>query len=74
MKIQIDSSIFRSQKLCRGYDYYINPSSIEPVEFGTEKYPFKEVKSALVELMSLHSDHENTVTINVMEGTDSVFK
>jgi hypothetical protein len=37
----IDDPQLRGLKLCRDFEYYINPDSTEIVELGTKLYPFK---------------------------------
>ena len=55
--------------VCRDFEYYVNANSESPVEVGTKQHPYKDIDSALVEVMNFHSHSQRNVTIYVMEAT-----
>lgn len=68
-EIEVENEILKTGKICRGYDFYVDSSSIEPAELGTIQYPYKEINSAIFEILNFHTTHQNVVTIHIMEGT-----
>ena len=55
--------------LWRSFTYYIDFSSESVTELGTIDHPYKELRSAFVELFSFHSHTERDITIKIREET-----
>ena len=47
----------------------MNPLSESVVELGTQTHPYKDIKSAFVEILNFHSHTERTIKVYVMEGS-----
>lgn len=54
---------------CRGLNYYVNPDSIEVVELGSQKFPYKSLSLPFVEILNYFSHKAVTVNIYVKENT-----
>ena len=58
--IQKDTSIF------------VNSESVEELETGTRRYPYKSLTPALKEVLNEHHGSSLSVSIFVMEGTSTL--
>jgi hypothetical protein len=54
-------------KLCRSYEYYVNPESEEVIELGTKEYPFKSVSLPFIEIFNYFSHSNANITIYLAE-------
>ena len=64
-----DNNLSNLDKYCRGLNYYIDPYNIEPVEIGTEEFPYRTIAPVFAEILK-HMSHSNlTISIWVKEGT-----
>ena len=50
-QIAITDSQFGSKPIWRSFDYYVDSSSLEIIELGTKKYPYKSISLVFVELL-----------------------
>jgi len=53
-------------------DYYVDSSSTNTIELGTEEYPFKSIMLPFVEILNIHSHSSRSITINLMESTRNI--
>lgn len=56
-------------RVCRDFNYYVNPNSTELVELGTKKYPYKNIGLAFLEILNFWAHSSSNLTIYVMENT-----
>ena len=68
-QILIQDSQLKDIPVCRDFEYFVNSNSESPVEVGTKQHPYKDIESALVEVLNFHSHNERNVTVYVMEAT-----
>ncbi|CAI2387268.1 unnamed protein product [Moneuplotes crassus] len=67
-QVQVTDPQLHSIPLCRSLTYYVDPQSESTVELGTRQHPYKELDSALVEIVNFYSHSERIVTVLVQEG------
>lgn len=48
---------------CRDYEYYIDPTSTQTIELGTEQYPYRTFKAVVSEILNHFSNVHVEVTI-----------
>ncbi|CAI2370495.1 unnamed protein product [Moneuplotes crassus] len=49
--------------VCRDFEYYVDPTSTEIIELGTQKYPYRTLKSVTSEILNHLSHKQVEVTI-----------
>jgi len=50
---------------------YLKLNLFSVTELGTKRHPFKELDSALVEVLNLHSNSNRVINVHLMEDTTS---
>ena len=68
-QLKISDAQFSVNSFCRTPNFYINPDTIEIIEMGSQKYPYKNLKSALSEILNYFSHKNFNITIFLKEGT-----
>ncbi|CAI2361643.1 unnamed protein product [Moneuplotes crassus] len=68
-QILIQNLQLQNIQVCRDFEYFVNANSESPVELGTQEHPYKDIESAMVEILNFHSHNPRNVTVNVMEAT-----
>jgi len=68
-QIEITDPILDNIALWRSFTYYVDPQSVSTTELGTYDHPYKEIKSAFVELFNFHSFTDRNITIKLAERT-----
>ena len=68
-KIKVSNSQYILSHICRSNEIYINPSSTEIIELGTNQYPYKTAKAAFSELLNSFSHKQINITIFIKEFT-----
>ena len=51
---------------------FVNSESVEELETGTRRYPYKSLSPALKEALNEHHGSSLTISIFVMEGTSTL--
>lgn len=59
-QISIDSA-------CRDFEYFVDPDSTEMVELGTQKYPYRSMKSVTSEILNHFTHHLVEVKVYVKD-------
>ena len=57
--------------VCRGFDYYVDPTSTAVIELGTLQYPFKSLGFVFVELLNFHANTARTINVYLKENTQN---
>ena len=73
-QIEINDAQLQSIQLCRSLTYYVNPLSTSVTELGTQKHPYKELESVLVELMNFHAHTDRNISVMIMEQSTVYIK
>ena len=68
-QVQIKDPQLSDISLWRSFNYYVNPLSESVVELGTQTHPYKDIESAIIEILNFHSHSERTIKVYVMEGS-----
>lgn len=55
--------------MCRGFDYYVDPTSSSVVELGTKQFPYKSLGLVFVELLNFHANSNRTINVYLKEMT-----
>ena len=67
--VLISDSQLAISSVCRGFDYYVDPTSTSVIELGTLQYPFKSLGFVFVELLNFHSHSVRTINVYLKENT-----
>ena len=67
--VLISDSQLAISSVCRGYDYYVDPTSTAVIELGTLQYPFKSLGFVFVELLNFHANTARTINVYLKENT-----
>ena len=60
-------------KICRPYDYYVNPDSTSALELGTKAHPYKEVWHPFMEMFNFWIDNaQDPVRVLLRQNTTKV--
>lgn len=65
-EIEVNHTMFSNKLICRAFEYYVDVTSNSTVELGTKEHPYKDISSAFVELLNLHSNKLRTITVNYL--------
>lgn len=68
-RIAVNSTMFGNKLVWRSFIYYIDSLSTKNIELGTKLYPYKDIRSALIETVNLFSNTNMTATIRLKENT-----
>ena len=69
-QINMTDSQVHNLKFCRNKNIYVNPDSIEILELGTRKYPYKNLMLPFIELANFHSYKDVAINIYVHERSN----
>ena len=69
--VLISDSQLAISSVCQGFDYYVDPTSIELIELGTLQYPFKSLGFVFVELLNFHANTARTINVHLKENTQN---
>ena len=69
--VLISDSQLAISSVCRGFDYYVDPTSSAVIELGTLQYPFKSLGFVFVELLNFHANTERTINVHLRENTQN---
>ena len=69
--VLISDSQLAISSVCRGFDYYVDPTSTEVIELGTLQYPFKSLGFVFVELLNFHANTARTINVHLKENTQN---
>ena len=67
--VLISDSQLAISSVCRGFDYYVDPTSTAVIELGTLQYPFKSLGFVFVELLNFHANTARTINVYLKETT-----
>ena len=65
----IQDSLMRNIPVWRDPEYYIDSNSLQNIELGTQKYPFKKVGLSTMEILNYFSHTNYNITIYIKENT-----
>ena len=68
-QIVLNNTQTGSKPYCRGFNYYVNSESLEVVELGSRRYPYKSLNLVFVELLNYFSHKDVTINVYIMERT-----
>ncbi|CAI2367265.1 unnamed protein product [Moneuplotes crassus] len=68
-EILVNNTEISDFPFCRSLIYYVNPSAEYSTELGTAEYPYKTLQSVFDEIYLVHSHHDRTITIKLMEDS-----
>ncbi|CAI2371780.1 unnamed protein product [Moneuplotes crassus] len=54
--------------VCRDFEYYVDPTSTEIIELGTQKYPYRTLKSVTSEILNYLSHQQTEVMIYIKDA------
>ena len=69
--VLISDSQLAISSVCRGFDYYVDPTSSAVIELGTLQYPFKSLGFLFVELLNFHANTARTINVHLKENTQN---
>ena len=69
--VLLSNAQFSITTFCRGFDYYVDPTSTAVVELGTKQFPYKSLALVFVEMLNYHSNTARTINIYLKENTES---
>ena len=67
----ISDSQLAISSVCRGFDYYVDPTSTAVIELGTLQYPFKSLGFVFVELLNFHANTPRIINVHLKENTQN---
>ncbi|CAI2364411.1 unnamed protein product [Moneuplotes crassus] len=67
-KIELISQNLTFKAVCKNPEIYIDAFSSEKIELGTLKYPYRNLKSAAIEILQHHSHTNRSLTIYTKEA------
>ena len=67
--VNITDSQYGITSVCRGFNYYVDPTSSSVVELGTKQFPYKSLALVFVELLNFHSNTNRTINVYLKENT-----
>ena len=67
--VLISDAQFSISSICRGFNYYVDPTSLNTVELGTMQFPYKTLGLVFVELLNFHANSGRTINIYLMENS-----
>ena len=67
-QVYIHDPQLNNYHIWRSLQYYVDPTSSEILELGTQLYPFKNIALAFLEILNFHSHSERSVQIYLKEG------
>ena len=67
----ISDSQLAISSACRGFDYYVDPTSTAVIELGTLHYPFKSLGFVFVELLNFHANTARIINVYLKENTQN---
>ena len=68
-QVYINDPAMRNIPICRDTVFYVNPDSIQPIELGTKKYPYKNLALVTMEILNFISHSNHNVTVYIKENT-----
>ena len=68
-KLLITDSLFTLSHVWRNNQIFVDVTSNEIIELGTQKYPYKTIKAALSEITNLYSYKQVNITVYIKEST-----
>ncbi|CAI2360244.1 unnamed protein product [Moneuplotes crassus] len=66
-QVELTGSQISLASVCRDFEYYVDPTSTEVIELGTQKYPYRTLKSVASEILNYLSHKEVEVTIHTKD-------
>ena len=69
--VLLSDAQFNIASFCRGFDYYVDPTSSAVVELGTMQFPYKSLALVFVEMLNYHANTARTINIYLKENTES---
>lgn len=67
----ISDSQLAISSVCRGFNYYVDPTSTAVLELGTLQYPYKSLAFVFVELLNFHANTARTINVYLKENTQN---
>jgi hypothetical protein len=66
----IESDKIHGLRICRKFEYFVDPLSEKIVELGTRSYPYKSINLVLYELFNFMTEVDSTIAIKVSRIAD----
>lgn len=66
--IEISSSQISFNSVCKTFDIYVDPFSVQEIELGTLQYPYRTFRAAASEILNYYSHSEHEVSIFMKDG------
>ena len=67
-KILVTGDQFEVTNVCKSLNFYIDPGSTEQMELGTQKYPYRNMRSATSEILNHYSFTDVNINIYLKEN------